>query len=74
MRRIEIIGEATKRLSEGFRLANAQVPWREMAGMRDRLIHGDDRVDVERVHAAVTRMVELLDELRRLRDVTPEPE
>ncbi len=75
IRRIEIIGEASKRLSEAFRTANPQVPWREMAGMRDRVSHAYDRVDVERVHSAVAvRMVDLLPELRRLRDSLPDPE
>jgi uncharacterized protein with HEPN domain len=75
IRRIEIVGEATKRLSEDLRSANPQVPWREMAGMRDILIHGYDRVDVVRIHSAVTmRMPELIDELKRIRDALPDPD
>ena len=75
IRRIEIVGEATKRLSGAFRTANPQVPWREMAGMRDRVIHGYDRIDVVRVFRAVAvRMPELLPELRRLLDSLPDPE
>ena len=75
IRRIEIVGEATKRLSEGLRQDNPLVPWREMAGMRDILIHGYDRVDVVRVHSTVTvRMPALIDELKRIRDALPDPE
>ena len=75
IRRIEIVGEATKRLSDGMRNANPQVPWREMAGMRDILIHGYDRVDVVRVHSVVTvRMPVVIDELKRIRDTLPDPE
>jgi uncharacterized protein with HEPN domain len=75
IRRIEIVGEATKRLSSDFRSANPQVPWREMAGMRDLLIHGYDRVDVARVHSAVARrMPELIGELRRLSDLLDDPD
>jgi uncharacterized protein with HEPN domain len=75
IRRIEIIGEATKRLTRAFCDAHPQVPWREMAGMRDRVIHAYDRVDVHQVHAAVSaRMPELIDELRRLRETLPDPE
>lgn len=75
IRRIEIVGEATKRLSQAIRSAHPHVPWREMAGMRDILIHGYDRVDVVRVYSTVTvRMPELIDELKRLRDALPDPE
>ncbi len=38
-RNLEIIGEATKRLSESLRLKNPQLPWKNMSGLRDRLIH-----------------------------------
>jgi len=36
---LEIIGEAAKNLSEGLKAKYPQVPWREIAGMRDKLIH-----------------------------------
>lgn len=55
-RSLEIIGEASKRLSADFRTAHADLPWKEMAAMRDRLIHGyfgvDDAIvwDVVRTH------------------------
>ena len=39
IRKFEIIGEATKGLPETIRNKYPQVPWKEMAGMRDRLIH-----------------------------------
>lgn len=75
VRRIEIVGEATKRLSPAIRQANPQLPWREMAGMRDRVIHGYDRVDVQRVFDTVAhRMPSLIDDLRRLRDNLPDPD
>jgi len=49
VRQIEIIGEATKRLSEDFRNSHPEIPWRSMAGMRDVVIHGYDHVDLEEV-------------------------
>jgi len=44
-----VLGEAVKRLSESFRLAHPEVPWRMIAGMRDRLIHQYDAVDLDEV-------------------------
>ena len=34
-----VLGEAVKRLSEGFRMSHSAVAWRMIAGMRDQLIH-----------------------------------
>ena len=39
IRKIEVIGEAAKGLPEVIRERYPEVPWKEMAGMRDRLIH-----------------------------------
>jgi uncharacterized protein with HEPN domain len=39
VRNLEVIGEATKNLSDGFRRRHPDVPWRDMAGTRDRLTH-----------------------------------
>jgi uncharacterized protein with HEPN domain len=47
IRNIEIIGEATKKISKPFTLAHQEIPWSEMAGMRDKLIHDYLDVDVD---------------------------
>tara|TARA_R100001143_G_C3361009_1_gene135767 strand:- start:10005 stop:10349 length:345 start_codon:yes stop_codon:yes gene_type:complete len=39
LRRLEIIGEAVKHLPEEIRVNNPNVPWRQIAGMRDIIIH-----------------------------------
>jgi len=39
IRKFEIIGEATKNIPDEIRHQYPTVPWKEMAGMRDRLIH-----------------------------------
>jgi len=39
IRKFEVIGEATKRIPEDIRHKYSQIPWKEMAGMRDKLIH-----------------------------------
>jgi uncharacterized protein with HEPN domain len=48
-----IMGEAVKRLSPEFRAAHPSIPWADIAGMRDWLIHGYDRVNLSRVWTTV---------------------
>jgi len=40
VRALEIIGEAAKNLSRELRAKHKEIPWKEIAGMRDKLIHG----------------------------------
>jgi uncharacterized protein with HEPN domain len=47
VRALEIIGEAAKRLPVSLREEYPEIPWRGMAGMRDRIIHGYDTVDLQ---------------------------
>ena len=53
IRCLEVIGEAAKRIPEEFRQGHPDIPWKSMAGMRDRLIHGYDVVDSEIVWVTV---------------------
>jgi len=55
MRQIEIIGEATKRLSKEIRDKHLEIPWKDMAGLRDKLIHGYFGVDLDAVWDTVER-------------------
>lgn len=62
-----IIGEATKRLSDGFREEHPSFPWRSMARMRDKLIHDCNNVDLDEVwRTAKQDIPELVDELEPL--------
>ena len=54
IRQIEIMGEATKRLSSKTKELEPDIPWRDIAGMRDKLIHDYFGVDIERVWLTVT--------------------
>jgi uncharacterized protein with HEPN domain len=53
IRQIEIIGEATKRLSTEFREKHPEIPWKDMAGMRDKLIHDYLDVDLGMVYKTI---------------------
>jgi len=39
LRNLQVIGEATKKISPSLCNANSDIPWREMAGMRDKIVH-----------------------------------
>lgn len=67
IRQIEIIGEATKRLSREFREENSEILWKDVAGMRDKLIHDYLGVDLDAVwDTAETDIPALKTRLRNL--------
>jgi len=47
IRRLEIMGEAVKNLPKDFTVKHSEIPWKEIAGMRDILIHEYFGVDLE---------------------------
>jgi uncharacterized protein with HEPN domain len=52
LRQLEVMGEAAKHVSPSFKAAYPDIPWRQIAGMRDILIHAYNRVDLEIVWTA----------------------
>lgn len=73
LRAIEVAGEATKHIPTDFRSRFDDIPWRDIAGMRDVLIHDYFGVDLETVWETVKTnipktkplLVKVLEELRK---------
>ncbi len=63
VRNLEIIGEASKTVPDQVKQSNPEVPWKEMAGMRDKLIHAYFGINVETIWKTIKTR---LPELRRL--------
>ena len=55
IRTLEIIGEATKNIPSKVKGRYEEIPWKEMAGMRDKMIHGYSGVDLKRVWSTVNK-------------------
>src|SRR3989338_2788173 len=49
IKRLEIIGEAVKNISTGIKKKHPEIPWKDMAGMRDILVHEYFGVIMDRV-------------------------
>ena len=67
VRLLEIIGEAARGITEEFRQDHSELPWKSMAGMRDRLIHGYFDVNFDVVWETVTNdLPPLIDKLEKI--------
>ena len=67
VRALEIVGEATKRLPESVREQYPEIPWKDMAGMRDRIIHGYDAVNLRIVWETVkSRIPEIKPKIQQI--------
>ena len=67
VRLLEIIGEAARGITEEFRQDHTELPWKSMAGMRDRLIHGYFDVNFDVVWETVTNdLPPLIDKLEKI--------
>jgi uncharacterized protein with HEPN domain len=55
IRAIEIIGEAAKNIPKTIKDHYPQIPWKEMVGMRDKMIHEYFGVDLKRVYSTIKK-------------------
>lgn len=72
VRRIEIIGEAARRLSQETRDQHPQIPWREITSMRNLVIHEYDVVDIGQVWDTIQNKIPPL--INELAKIVPPPE
>ncbi|HET6609371.1 MAG TPA: HepT-like ribonuclease domain-containing protein [Rhodopila sp.] len=58
---IAVIGEASKKLSPEFKAAHPDIPWRAVAGIRDRIVHEYFRTNVRRIWDVVADEIDDLE-------------
>jgi uncharacterized protein with HEPN domain len=67
VRLVEIVGEAATRLSIEDQARYSSVPWKEIVGMRNRLVHGYDAIDLDVLWDTVRiDLPQLIEELERI--------
>lgn len=60
IRQIQVVGEATKKISDNTRQKYSLVPWKDIAGMRDKLIHDYFGIDLDAVWDTVEKDMPIL--------------
>jgi len=69
IRQIEIIGEAVKNLPSNFTTKHSNIPWKNIAGMRDKLLHHYFGVDIEKVWKVVKEDIpELKKQIKKIKE------
>jgi len=71
IRAVEIMGEASARVSDETRKKHSQIPWRDITAMRNRLIHGYFDVDTDIVWNTVSNEIPTL--IHYLKAITDAP-
>lgn len=69
LKAVETVGEAAARVSETTRTLHPDIPWREIVGMRHRLVHGYFEVDLEIIWSTVRNDLPPL--VARLQEIVP---
>jgi uncharacterized protein with HEPN domain len=70
---IGVIGEAAKNISPAFKAAHPAIPWRAMAGMRDRIVHEYFRTNIRRIWDVVADDLDALEKALQAPDKPREP-
>ena len=69
MRNLQIIGEAVRKISDEFRNEHPEIPWGDILGMRNRLVHEYGRIQMEKVWETVVDDVPAL--IRQIEPLVP---
>jgi uncharacterized protein with HEPN domain len=72
MRQLGIIGEAARKVSQETRNAHPEIPWSEIIGMRNRLIHEYSRINLQRVWDTIQNDIPRL--ITLIEPLVPPPE
>ena len=69
LHQLTVLGEAVRRVSGTYREAHPSIPWKEMAGLRSRIVHDYDEVDLDEVWQIIEKdlrtLVQQLDAIAR---------
>jgi uncharacterized protein with HEPN domain len=72
MRQLGIVGEAARKVSQEIRNAHPEIPWSEIIGMRNRLIHEYSRINLQRVWDTIQNDIPRL--ITLIEPLVPPPE
>lgn len=70
-RELEIIGEASRRLSEDFRSRHPEIPWKDIVGLRNIISHQYHKIDYRQIYTIARRRIPEL--IGRLAPLVPRP-
>ena len=66
-RLLEVVGEAARRVPPEFRAQYPDIPWRNISDLRNRLIHGYDKVDLDRLwNISQDELLPLIEQLENI--------
>lgn len=57
LRQLQIVGEASRHMSDAFKAAHPEIPWHRIVGMRHVIVHGYNEVELEVVWSVVERFL-----------------
>lgn len=73
LHQLTVLGEATRRVSEEYRSSHPDLPWKEMAGLRSRIVHDYDEVDLDQVWTVLQKdLPDLISKLETIAKTEPE--